>query len=699
MSGGKESIKRINLIVSVIFVIILGVSVVLQISMNRKNALVACGIAMDQAESVLEVYGSHGEDIEEFIDKMPYTDTVTTYLLYDTDDNSLIYTEKEPGKRYYGETDIDGHKNYMVSEVYENYKMAVTYPIRIANENIGVITGILIVALAAAFVIINLVVRRTFDILEKSRSELEDANTIIANAGFGTWYITLEEGKKPRMNANSKMKEVLGIEMHNLSEEEIYDFWYSRIEKDAVPSVQKSVQEMIDGKLSENTYQWNHPKKGMIYVRCGGSAYKVEKNLQVLGGYHSDVTEIVLEDQKRQKELKAAKEEAERANAAKTSFLSRMSHDIRTPLNGILGLLQIDGRHEDDQELLKSNREKIKVAANHLLALINDVLQMSKLEDGRVELAHEAIDLKKLARDVLTITEMRASESGLTLKFNYQDFEKELHYPYVYGSPVHLRQLFLNIYSNSIKYNKIGGRIDTRFRFVGKKDNIVTYQWIISDTGIGMSEEFIKHIFEPFAQEHSDARSIYKGTGLGMSIVKSLVDEMKGTIEVTSRENKGSTFTITLPFEMAKKEEIAEKKQFIKNADITGLHLLLAEDNDLNAEIAEVQLEEAGADVTVVKDGKQAVEMFAKAPEGTFDAVLMDIMMPVMDGLTAARSIRALDRPDAAVIPIIAMSANAFAEDARKSLEVGMNAHLAKPLKIDRVIATIAEHCERSAKR
>ncbi len=631
MSQKNVSVKRINIIVSIIFLVILGISVTFQIGMNKKNAIMSCDIAMNQAEDIIKIYGGHGKPIEEFIDKMPYTDIITTYLLENSGDDSFIHTEKKPGKRYYGITEIDNEKSYLVSEVIGDYKIGVTYPVNAANANIGMMTMVLVVAFLCAIVIINIVVVRAFNALEKSREELEDANTIIANAGFGTWYIILEEGKKPRMSANAKMKEVLGVEGMNLSEEEIYEYWYSRIPQDAIASVQASVQEMKEGKASENTYQWKHQEKGMIYVRCGGTAYKLEDKIQVLGGYHSDVTKIVLEDQKRQRELKAAKEEAERANAAKTSFLSRMSHDIRTPLNGILGLLRIDDMHENDRELVKANREKITVAANHLLSLINDVLQMSKLEDGRVELSHEAFDLRKLAEDVLTITEMRASESGLTL--NYEDPKAILCYPYVYGSPIHLRQLLLNIYSNAIKYNKVGGRIDTDFRFMGKEDNQVIYQWSISDTGIGMSQKFLEHIFEPFAQEHSDARSIYRGTGLGMAIVKSLVDEMHGTIEVKSVENEGSTFTITLPFEIAKKEAIVEKKEFIENADITGKKLLLVEDNDLNAEIAQVQLEEAGAKVTVVGDGQQALDVFGENPEGTFDAILMDIMMPVMDGL------------------------------------------------------------------
>ena len=692
MSQKSVNIKRINIIVMAIFVAILAVSAALQISNNKKSAVMACDMVMDQVESVIDRNVRYGEDIEKFIDKMPYTETMTIYI-FPGHDTSFIYTEKEEGKRYYGVESFDEERNYLVSERYGDYSIAVTYPIDKANSNVVTMTIVLVIALLVALLIINVVVAKAFEAMEKSKSELEDTNSIVANAGFGTWYITLEEGKKPRMNANPKMKEVLGIEGQNLSEEDTYEFWYSRIPEDDIPSVQNSVEEMINGKVSENTYQWFHPKKGLIYVRCGGAAYKLDKKIQVLGGYHSDVTDIVMADQRRQNELKEAKEAAERANAAKTSFLSRMSHDIRTPLNGILGLLRIDAMHEDDKELIKNNREKITIAANHLLSLINDVLQMSKLEDGQVNLAHEALDMKQLALDVMTIVQMRASEAGVTVE--NQTFNGKLPNRYVYGSPVHLRQLFLNIYSNAIKYNKIGGSIYTDFQFIGQKGNIATYQWVISDTGIGMSQEFLEHIFEPFAQEHNDARSLYKGTGLGMAIVKSLIDEMHGTIKVTSEEGKGSTFTITLPFEIAEKEAVIQKKIDIENADISGLQLLLVEDNDLNAEIAQVQLEEAGAKVAVVGDGQQAVDVFRKTPVGTFDAILMDIMMPVMDGLSATKAIRAIDRPDAAEIPIIAMSANAFEEDARKSMEAGMNAHLAKPLKMDLVIATIARCCKR----
>ncbi len=563
MSQGKVSVRKINMIVTILFVTILGFSIFLQVRMNRKNAYMAGDIALDQAEDVIQYYGEQGAGIEDIVYRMPYTDIITTYLTEDID-SALFYTEPEAGRRYYGKTAMDEEKCYMVSESFEGYRLAVTYPIQVANENIGLMTVILLIAFSCAFLIIHVVVQKSFYALEKSKEELQ-----------------------------------------------------------------------------------------------------------------------------------AAKEEAERANAAKSNFLSRMSHDIRTPLNGIIGLLKIDEMHEKDIELLKSNRKKIIVAADHLLSLINDVLQMSKLEDGKIELAHEGIDLRKLAEDVLTITDMRASEAGVTL--NYRTSMEDIQYPYIYGSPIHLRQLFVNIYSNAIKYNKVGGRIDTELCCLGMENNKVTYRCAISDTGIGMSPEFVEHIFEPFAQEHADARSIYRGTGLGMAIVKSMVEAMQGTIEVTSKKNVGSTFTVTLTFDLAEKDDIAEVSESMpQKADIKGKKLLLVEDNDLNAEIAQVQLEEAGSEVIRVKDGKEAVEIFAENPAGTFDGILMDIMMPVMDGITATKTIRALDRADAGIIPIIAMSANAFEEDAKKSLAAGMNAHLTKPLQIEQVIETIAEFCNRS---
>ena len=382
-------------------------------------------------------------------------------------------------------------------------------------------------------------------------------------------------------------------------------------------------------------------------------------------------------------QLIRAVDQADRANAAKSSFLSRMSHDIRTPLNGILGLLQIDAAHPDDTALLSANREKMRVAADHLLALINDILEMSQLESGEIVLAREPLDLETLTSDVFTIIEQRAAEAGITMLHDERSDPMEL--PYVYGSPLHLRQILLNIYTNCIKYNRVGGRITTRFQCLGMKNQVVTYRWTISDTGIGMSEAFLEHIFDPFSQENVADR---KGTGLGMTIVQNLVEKMHGTIEIKSTEDVGSTFVITLPFAVSE-QAVAAPPAPDPAASLRGLHLLLADDNELNAEIVRISLSDEGATLTIVSDGQEAVEAFQSHPAGTFDAILMDIMMPVMDGLTATKVIRAMDRPDAKTIPILAMTANAFEEDAQRCFAAGMNAHLAKPLQIDKVKQTI----------
>lgn len=681
MNNSATSVKRINVIVTILFSLILIFSLAIQVESNRKNAKMTCNLVLDQSEGVIDRNAGENSEITDFIEKMPFTETVTLYI-FDREVDFFVPIKGGSGERVSGVEKLDGEWNYTVAEVYKDYKMVVAYPVNTANSNVPVMAGILLISFLLAVGILNIVMR-------KSIGELEDTNSIIANAGFGTWYITLAEKQKPKMFANPMMQEALGIEGKNLTEEEIYEFWHSRIPEEELPSVEASVQEMLEGKVSENTYRWEHPEKGIIYVRCGGSAYKMEGKKQILGGYHGDVTKLVLDERNRQQELKKAKEAAERANVAKTSFLSRMSHDIRTPLNGIIGLLKIDEQHADNRELVDANREKIRVSADHLQSLINDVLQMSKLENGEFNLEYEALDLNQLSRDVLTIVEMRAAEAGITLEYGKDS--DEVKYPYVYGSALHLRQIFVNVYSNAIKYNHVGGRIMTHFKLLGQEGDQVRYEWQISDTGIGMKPEFLEHIFEPFAQERTDARSIYRGTGLGMAIVKSLIDRMGGTIEVTSEEGVGSTFRIELSFRIAAKEELIEKKERLKEGSVEGLHLLMAEDNELNAEIAKLQLEEAGAEVTVVKDGQQAVELFEKLPAATFDAILMDIMMPVMDGLSATRAIRALEREDAGEIPIIAMTANAFEEDEKKSLEAGMNAHLSKPLKIELVVATIAD--------
>ena len=387
------------------------------------------------------------------------------------------------------------------------------------------------------------------------------------------------------------------------------------------------------------------------------------------------------------RKMKVALLQARKADIAKTTFMSNMSHDIRTPLNGILGLIKINEDHWNDVELVRKNREKMEVAAEHLLSLVDDVLQMSNLNGGTAILVHEPFDLRETIEDVKIVINGNAAEAGIRMEYETYDLPAS----YVYGSSLHLRQIALKIFDNCIKYNKAGGTIKSSIECLDKKDKSVTYRWTVSDTGVGMSEEFLKHIFEPFAQEKQTARSEYQGTGLGMPIVKKLVDQMGGTIHITSEEGVGSTFIITIPFEIAPEPQVETVKS---EKSLHDLHLLMAEDNELNAEIAQILLEDEGAVITTVTDGKQALELFKEKPEGTFDAILMDIMMPVMDGISATKEIRALERPDAKKIPIIALTANAFKEDEQKCLKAGMTAHLAKPIQIDKVVKTIVNCCK-----
>lgn len=399
-------------------------------------------------------------------------------------------------------------------------------------------------------------------------------------------------------------------------------------------------------------------------------------------------------NQKRELELQEALEKANKANRAKSEFLSRMSHDIRTPLNGIIGYLEIAQSGKADPQVVEQNRKKARVAADHLLSLINDVLNMSKLEDDKVVLAHEAFDIRELAGEILTLTEIRATEAGVIL--NHEDCSVNISYPYVYGSPLHVRQIFVNILGNAIKYNKPGGSVSAKIESVLCDGNKVFYMCTIADTGVGMSPEFLEHLFEPFVQEKTDARSVYHGTGLGMAIVKSLVDKMGGTIQVKSIPDEGSEFRVTIPFEIASEAEIKrEETGRVRIEDpLKGLKILLAEDNELNMEIATELLEEKGALLTPVKNGKEAVEVFENCPKGSFDVILMDIMMPVMNGLEATKEIRSSDRADGKTIPIIALTANAFFEDIKKCQEAGMDAHIAKPINFEKLEDTIGRLLE-----
>ena len=386
--------------------------------------------------------------------------------------------------------------------------------------------------------------------------------------------------------------------------------------------------------------------------------------------------------------LSAAAQQAQAANRAKTEFLQRMSHDIRTPINGIRGMVEIGNAFPDDMAKQAECREKIWSASGLLLGLVNEVLDMSKFEGGDVVLEESPVDLRVLLGEVRTVVEAQAAEHGIDLVGD----AAQLEHPCVYASPTHLKRLIMNILSNAVKYNKEGGSIHYSIEEASFADGVGTYRFTCADTGIGMSPEFQSHLFEPFAQEQRDSGGSYAGTGLGMPITKGLVDLMGGTIDFTSELGVGTTFRIELPLRACDEALCVTREPDGASPapSIEGMRLLLAEDNDLNREIALFVLENAGAQVECARDGAEALEAFRASAPGHFDAILMDVMMPVMDGLEAARAIRALDRPDAATVPIIAMTANAFADDRRASREAGMDAHLAKPLDSKLLVCTLA---------
>ena len=396
-------------------------------------------------------------------------------------------------------------------------------------------------------------------------------------------------------------------------------------------------------------------------------------------------------EEKYKAELLIAAKKAEAANEAKTEFLQRMSHDIRTPINGICGMLDVADHYADDMEKQTECRAKIKEASYLLLELVNEVLDMSKLESDEVILEEIPFNLSCISREVFVVIEQIAAEQNIRIVWE----KKEIIHRDLIGSPGHVKRVMMNILSNAVKYNRANGQIYISCREIPSEQlGMTTMEFVCRDTGIGMTEEFQKHIFEPFAQEDAGSRTKFAGTGLGMAISKNLVEKMGGTITFESKEGAGTTFVIRVPFQIdtdrSGRSETGEKTE----VSIRGLHILLAEDNELNMEIAEFLLQNEGAVVTKAWNGQEAVEIFEKSGSGEFDVILMDIMMPVMNGYEAAKRIRSLDREDAQVIPIIAMTANAFVEDRMKAKEAGMNEHIGKPVDGKLLVKVIHELVE-----
>ena len=391
-------------------------------------------------------------------------------------------------------------------------------------------------------------------------------------------------------------------------------------------------------------------------------------------------------DEKYKSELLIAAKKAEAANEAKTEFLQRMSHDIRTPINGICGLVNMADHCADDTEKQTEYRTKVKEASNLLLELVNEILDMSKLESGEVVLEEIPFNLSSISREVFIVIEQMAAEQNIRIMWE----KKEITHRDLIGSPGYVKRVMMNILSNAVKYNRENGQIYIScMEIPSEQPEMTTMEFVCRDTGIGMTEEFQKCVFEPFAQEHTGSRAKFTGTGLGLSISRKLVEKMGGTITFESEKGVGTTFVIRVPFKIDPDADKREEQKDVSEKSIKGLHILLAEDNELNMEIAEFVLQNEGADVTKAWDGQEAVELFRNSEPGEFDVILMDIMMPVMNGYETTKMIRSLDREDAKAIPIIAMTANAFTEDRIRAKEAGMDEHVAKPVDVDLLIKVI----------
>ena len=539
------------------------------------------------------------------------------------------------------------------------------------------------------------------------RNQLEEQLTVfntLARNFKNIYYVDLERGTAKVLKLDPAYTDILGIKINDeFPFDSVLKGWLNMVVCD---EDREDVTRMLETENVKNIISRQNEFTGTYRSIVGGKMhhfqYSVvradEAGTRVILGFQNidDIINAHLKEETArrekeeiyQKQLLNAAKEAERANKAKTEFLLRMSHDIRTPINGIIGMLDIADHYDQDIEKQRECRIKTRESSKILLDLINEVLDMSKLESGEVMLENVPFDLNTMAYEIFTIIERQAQERGLEII----EEDCNVTHAWLIGSPVHYRRLVLNILGNAIKYNRPYGRIYITCREISFDGTTVMLETKIQDTGIGMSEEFQKHLFEPFSQENASARTKYGGTGLGMSITKSLVEKMGGTITFESQKDVGTTFDVIIPFKADLSYGMQNAPQEEDEDDsIRGETLLVAEDNELNLEITKFILEEAGAHVITANNGQEAAVSFAASKPGEISAILMDLMMPVMDGYKAAGCIRAMDRADAASVPIIAMTANAFVEDRIATRNAGMNEHIAKPLEAKKTVHIISQ--------
>ena len=584
---------------------------------------------------------------------------------------------------------IDGKAYYLVYESadFQDWTVLGMAPADVVNSSMNKLQSTTIIVVSG--IVIAIAVMTLLFVVQQNRLKLKqkDNELLARDELFSKLSINVDDvflmldARNLRVDyASPNVQKLLGISEDQVRED--VHVIEQLVRRNDAAHMLDHLSDILPGEQLEWDREYVHQETGEVrwfHIVAFCSDIQGEKK------YILDLSDRT-KDKKINQALEDAVRTAENANQAKTIFLNNMSHDIRTPMNAIIGFTNIAMKHNPRPEVYNCLR-KISTSSEHLLTLINDVLDISRIESGKIKYAPIPVDITAVADTVLNIMQGFLSNRKITFRTELAAVET----PYVLADAVRIREVLVNILGNAVKFTDDGGTICFEVSYLpGTDKGHILVRYRISDTGIGMSEEFVGHIFDEFSQEETSARTQYKGTGLGMAITKRYVDLMGGTITVESRKDKGSTFTVEIPLELTDGSCIQKQNAPASQAELAGVRILLAEDNDLNAEIATTQLEELGIQVTRAANGREAVDLFAQNPSGTFDMIFMDIMMPDMNGYEATGAIRAMqDRPDASGIPIIAMTANAFAEDVQASLDAGMNGHIAKPIVMDEVIKAI----------
>ena len=591
--------------------------------------------------------------------------------------------------------DVNGRDHYLVYESanFQNWTVLGIVPAEVVNSSMNklqsttmlVVSGI---AIALAVLLLLLVIQQNRQKLKRKDHELLIRDELFSKLSINVddVFLMVDANDLRVEYVSPNIEKLVGIPEQEVLRN-IYEIEHL-IRTDESVHILDQLSTVLPGEQREWDREYIHQKTGeemwfRVVVFC--------TDIQGEKKYILDLSDRT-KDKKINQKLEDAVYTAENASRAKTTFLNNMSHDIRTPMNAIIGFTNIAMKHEPKPEV-RGCLEKIRESSDHLLTLINDVLDISRIESGKTKFAPIPVDITAVSDTVLSIIQGFLSNRNIVFRTHLAKPEKSC----VLADAVRIREVLVNILGNAVKFTEDGGTIDFEASYhPGADDRHITVRYRIADTGVGMSEEFVEHIFDEFSQEDNGARTQYKGTGLGMAITKRYVDLMGGTISVESKKGEGSAFTVEIPLELTDESNVQIQELPAAKVDLIGTKILMAEDNDLNAEIAMVQLEELGMQVTRVADGNEAVKTFTENPPDTFDMIFMDIMMPTMNGYEATKAIRAISaRPDARRIPIIAMTANAFAEDVQASLDAGMDGHLSKPIVMEEVVKTIAGNLNR----